>query len=75
MIARMHDLGVPIGAGTDTPIGYAIPGYSLLNELDLLVRAGLPPIEALRSATLRPAEPATRSPARSRRAWERRATH
>ncbi|MCP5068944.1 MAG: amidohydrolase family protein [bacterium] len=56
MIARMHALGVPIGAGTDTPIGFAIPGYSLLNELDLLVRAGLSPLEALRSATIRPAE-------------------
>ena len=56
MISRMHAQGVPIGAGTDTPIGFAIPGYSLLNELDLLVRAGLPPIEALRSATIRPAE-------------------
>ena len=56
MISRMHAEGVPIGAGTDTPIGFAIPGYSLLNELDMLVRAGLPPIEALRSATIRPAE-------------------
>lgn len=56
MISRMHTSGVPIGAGTDTPIGFAIPGYSLLNELDMLVRAGMPPIEALRSATVRPAE-------------------
>jgi len=56
MIARMHAQDVPIGAGTDTPIGFAIPGFSLLNELDLLVRAGLPPLEALRSATIRPAE-------------------
>ena len=56
MISRMHAEGVPIGAGTDTPIGTAIPGYSLLNELDILVRAGMTPIEALRSATIRPAE-------------------
>ena len=56
MIARMHEQSVPIGAGTDTPIGFAIPGYSLLNELDTLVRAGLSPLEALRSATIRPAE-------------------
>jgi imidazolonepropionase-like amidohydrolase len=46
---------VPIAAGTDTPIGYAIPGYSLHRELELLVRAGLSPIEALGSATLGPA--------------------
>jgi imidazolonepropionase-like amidohydrolase len=56
MIARMHAAGVPIGAGTDTPIAYAIPGYSLHNELDALVRAGLTPLEALEAATVRPAE-------------------
>jgi hypothetical protein len=56
LVGRMHEAGVPIGAGTDTPISYAVPGYSLHSELELLVRAGLPPIEALRAATLRPAE-------------------
>lgn len=56
LIGRMHEAGVPIGAGTDTPIGYAIPGYSLHSELEYLVMAGLPPLEALRAATLRPAE-------------------
>ena len=56
MVGRMHQQGVPIGAGTDTPIGMAIPGYSLHNELEFLVRAGLSPLEALKSATIRPAE-------------------
>lgn len=56
MIARMHDAGVPVGAGTDTPIAYAIPGYSLHNELAVLVRAGLEPLEAIAAATVRPAE-------------------
>jgi hypothetical protein len=56
LVGMMHRAGVPIGAGTDTPIGFAAPGYSLHSELELLVRAGLPPIEALRAATLRPAE-------------------
>lgn len=56
LVGRMHRAGVPIGAGTDTPIGFAMPGYSLHDELSLLVRAGLSPLEALRSATLRPAE-------------------
>jgi imidazolonepropionase-like amidohydrolase len=46
----------PIGAGTDTPIGMAVPGYSLHSELEFLVRAGLSPLEALKSATVRPAE-------------------
>lgn len=48
---RLHERGVPIGAGTDTPIGLAIPGYSLHTELELLVRSGLAPLEALRAAT------------------------
>lgn len=53
---RMHDAGVPFGAGTDVPINLSIPGYSLHSELDMLVRAGLTPLEALEAATLIPAE-------------------
>ena len=56
LVERMHRAGVPIGAGTDTPISFAAPGYSLHSELEMLVRAGLSPLEALRSATVRPAE-------------------
>mgnify|MGYP001814461764 FL=1 len=56
LTGRMHSQGIPIGAGTDTPILLAIPGYSLHSELEYLVRAGLSPLEALGSATLRPAE-------------------
>jgi len=53
---RMHQAGVPIGAGTDTPINLSIPGYSLHSELEMLVRAGLSPLDALEAATLKPAE-------------------
>ena len=56
LVGQMHDQDVPIGAGTDTPIAYALPGYSLHSELAMLVRAGLSPLEALRSATVRPAQ-------------------
>ena len=56
MIARMHEAGVPIGAGTDTPIALAIPGYSLHNELEVLVAAGLSPLDALGAATVQPAK-------------------
>ena len=56
LVGRMHAAGVPIGAGTDTPIGYAIPGYSLHTELERLVEAGLTPLEAIAAATIRPAE-------------------
>ncbi|MBT8079518.1 MAG: amidohydrolase family protein [Gammaproteobacteria bacterium] len=56
LTGRMHARGIPIGAGTDTPILLSVPGYSLHSELEYLVRAGLSPIEALGSATIRPAE-------------------
>ena len=55
LVGLMHDAGVPMGAGTDTPIGLSVPGYSLHSELEMLVRAGLSPLEALEAATLRPA--------------------
>jgi len=56
LVGLLHERGVPIGAGTDTPIGFAAPGYSLHSELEMLVRAGLSPLEALESATVRPAQ-------------------
>lgn len=56
MTGMLHEAGVPFGAGTDTPIGYAIPGYSLHSELEMLVQAGLDPAAALRAATVVPAE-------------------
>jgi imidazolonepropionase-like amidohydrolase len=55
MIGRMNAAGVSIGAGTDTPIAYAIPGYSLHNELEILVNSGLTPLEAIEAATVTPA--------------------
>ncbi len=56
LVNAMRDSGVPIGAGTDTPIGQAIPGYSLHTELERLVDAGLSNREALAAATIRPAQ-------------------
>jgi cytosine/adenosine deaminase-related metal-dependent hydrolase len=52
LISRLAHNGVPIVAGTDTPIGLGIPGYSLHTELELLVEAGLSPAEALHAATV-----------------------
>ena len=56
LVNRMHEEGVKIIAGTDTPIGYLTPGYSLHKELELLSEAGLSNIDVLRSATITPAE-------------------
>lgn len=50
-----HRQGVVLMAGTDTPMPGVYPGYSLHEELALLVAAGLSPREALRAATVQPA--------------------
>src|SRR5580692_4087237 len=53
MVGEMNRAGVPILAGTDTAAGVRVyPGFSLHDELELLVRAGLTPMEALQAATL-----------------------
>jgi imidazolonepropionase-like amidohydrolase len=51
----MAKLGVPILAGTDTGNPFTFPGFSLHDELGLLVQAGLSPAQALRAATYDPA--------------------
>lgn len=55
-IGMFHERGVPIVLGTDTGNRYVFPGFSVHNELELLVRAGLTPMEALEAATRRAAE-------------------
>ena len=51
-----HDAGVPILASTDASFAnpYLFHGFSLLDELDLYVAAGLTPRETLFTATVAP---------------------
>ena len=56
MIAKLKSANVKILAGTDTPISYLTPGFSLHKELEMLVKGGLKPIEAIESATILPAK-------------------
>jgi imidazolonepropionase-like amidohydrolase len=56
IVGKMNAAGVPILAGTDTPAPFVFPGSSLHEELALLVRAGLTPMQGLQAATKRPAE-------------------
>lgn len=47
---------VQIVAGTDaSAMRYTIPGYSLVDELQLYVEAGLTPLQSLQTATINPA--------------------
>ena len=56
LVGAMHRAGVPIMVGTDTggaPAQYT--GFTVHEELELLVEAGLSPLDALGAATLEPA--------------------
>jgi len=52
----MNKKDINIMAGTDCPIYFLTPGYSLHYELQLLVQAGLTPMEAIEAATINPAK-------------------
>ncbi len=51
----MYAAGVNLLAGSDSANPYTYPGFGLHDELALLVRAGLTPLQALRTATSEPA--------------------
>ncbi len=51
----MRKSGNYILAGSDSPDPHVMPGFSLHDELELLVQSGFTPFEALRSATFYPA--------------------
>jgi len=52
LIVRLHNAGIPIVAGTDN----GVPVHSLYLELELYVKAGFTPMEAIQSATIVPAK-------------------
>jgi tetratricopeptide (TPR) repeat protein len=56
IVGAMNRAGVRILAGTDVLNPFCFPGFSLHDELDLLVQAGLTPMEALQAATRNAAE-------------------
>lgn len=56
LVGGFHRAGGTVLAGTDCPNVAIVSGFSLHRELELLVRAGLSPMEALLAATRRPAE-------------------
>ncbi|HEV7768556.1 MAG TPA: subclass B3 metallo-beta-lactamase [Thermoanaerobaculia bacterium] len=48
---KMHDAGVHLVTGTDTPTPWIVPGASLHDEMQLLADAGIAPMAILRMAT------------------------
>ena len=57
MVGDLHRGGAGLLAGTDGAVAFplVVSGYSVHEELALLVQAGLSPLEALRTATVNPA--------------------
>ncbi len=56
LTGKAHRAGVRILAGSDANDTYCFPGFGLHDELQELVKAGLTPLEALRTATWNAAE-------------------
>ncbi len=56
LVKSLYEAGVPIVTGTDALNPMSMPGYAVHDELAELVGVGLPPWEALRASTVRPAE-------------------
>jgi hypothetical protein len=56
IVGLMHRTGVNLLAGSDFMNPYVLPGFSLHDELELLVQGGLSPLEALQTATINPAK-------------------
>jgi len=52
LTGALHRAGVTILAGTDAPEPYVPPGFSLHQELEMLVDSGLTPADALAAATI-----------------------
>jgi imidazolonepropionase-like amidohydrolase len=56
-VGMCYSAGVHLITGTDGPgFGATLPGYGLHTEMELFEEAGIPPIDALRAATMTAAE-------------------
>jgi imidazolonepropionase-like amidohydrolase len=56
LVADLSKAGAHLVLGTDTGNPYVVPGFAVHDELALLVEAGLTPWQAMRMATVAPAD-------------------
>ena len=50
-VHRLNDAGIPVAAGTDAGMAGTFHGFAALHELELLVEAGLTPLQAIVAGT------------------------
>jgi imidazolonepropionase-like amidohydrolase len=55
MLVALHEAGASLMTGTDAPLPMMVPGFSLHEELELMVDLGLSPYDALSASTTSPA--------------------
>ena len=51
LVNELHKAGAKIIAGTDTPVPYLIPSFSIIDEIETLFKAGLSAFDALNTST------------------------
>ena len=51
LIKALHDAGVPVLLGTDSPQVFSVPGFSIHREMQVMVDSGLTPFEVLHGGT------------------------
>jgi imidazolonepropionase-like amidohydrolase len=52
LIRALHEAGAPLLVGSDAPQIFNVPGFSAHNELEALVKAGVPVHAVLQAATI-----------------------
>ena len=50
-VRKLFEAGIPVAVGTDAGMTSTFHGYSTLHEFELLVQAGLKPMDAIRAGT------------------------
>ena len=55
LLPMLSESGVRLMSGTDTALPYLVPGFSLHQELEVMVDVGLSPYDVLKSSTYNPA--------------------
>ena len=56
ILKALHDGGVPILLGTDSPQIFSVPGFAMHHEMRLWVEIGMTPYQVLETGTRRVAE-------------------